>query len=83
MKPKTKERVLFYQFLKENRITKEFVFNHRNHRASPPISIIELISEDYKSIILSSFIWSRSKEGSRFWGDLDHEWREYLDQHNK
>lgn len=85
MKPKTKERVLFNQFLKENGITKEFVFNFKNHRASRQVPIKEFLNpkyNNYESIITNSFVWVATDQKYSYWSDIDRKWRKYLNQHN-
>ena len=34
--------------------------------------------KDYNDIIICSFVWSDTKQGSRYWAELHNEFKEYF-----
>ena len=78
MKPKTKERILFNQFLKENNCVKQFVWNFNNsHYGKPNENLIDFLDEFKNEGFFSpAFVWSKTPEGNDYWNRLNTKWNE-------
>jgi hypothetical protein len=81
MKQKTKERVLFCQFLKENNCVKQFV------KAFNTDSEFKNLNDLFKTqqprhFIFVAFTWGLNRNEVVNWKDLDYRWIDYLNQHN-
>ena len=77
---KSKDRILFNSFLKENNCTKQFVSNFNESFDHCGKSIIECFKDGNSpaEIIMQSFTWELQKEGGSYWRKPDIKWRKYL-----
>jgi hypothetical protein len=81
MKQKTKERVLFNQFLKEYDCIKQFVQNFRKDTEFE--SIRELFEEEKpKDILVTAFHWGYAKETPQYWAEIDRQWERLITNQN-
>lgn len=63
----------FTKFLKENNCYIQYFNNYDNY-----YDFLLLIKNRYMDLFLSPFNWSKSKEGHKFWQDLDNKWNNYI-----
>jgi hypothetical protein len=77
MKAKSKERILFNQFLKDNNCLRQFVRNYKNDIQY--LGLNECLEVKHpEKYISSSFHWIGTPEGVRFWMDLHYSWIKLL-----
>jgi len=66
-------------FLKRKRVYKKFIRNMGNDTIPEIIITVEgAMKEGIRSTpIQAAFVWARTPEGVRFWGDINNEWINY------
>ena len=71
----------FIMFLKKNRVLKKFYTNLQLEKRNPMQYIKRKIISTMpmpESLISSSFVWSNTKQGYKYWDNLDTQWRKSL-----
>ena len=81
MNSKTREKLKkFTCFLKENNCYNEYFNNYNIEFAM--LSFVYLLDHNYKGLFYSAFVFSETKEGHKFWHDLDNKWNNYINEKN-
>ena len=70
----------FFEFLTQNKCTLAFLRNFLAYREGVEDGnvvdwLVEVFKSDPEKMIASSFVWSRTPEGSDYWTSLDSKWR--------
>lgn len=67
------------KFLKSKGILEEFIerYNRKRNSKKYPLKVF-LVTIGKLTFIESSFYWGSTKEGFRYWWEIEKEWLEYL-----
>ena len=79
MKTKSKERILFNQFLKENGCLKRFVKNYKDVTLRLSLSEYFEVKDPFR-YISSAFKWDYTLEGDGHWRYLNERWHNTLNE---
>lgn len=68
----------FTRFLKENNCYNEYFNNY--DICDVHNRFLRLIINNYRQLFLFSFNWRKTKEGYKFWSNLDNKWFKYINE---
>jgi hypothetical protein len=71
-----KDNEIFYNFLVDNKILDQFIYNYKNENKKRNLK--SLINSIQKEIINFAFEWSETPEGHVFWRNYDEMWRNII-----
>lgn len=66
----------FTRFLKENNCYIQYFNNCNNFFID--FVFFDTLKWNYDKLFITSFNWGDSKEGHKFWHDLDNKWNNYI-----
>lgn len=77
MKSLEQKKLILDTFLKANKADKKFYANLAD-LGILAISIDTLLEDSLDEVIIGAFSWSASKQGHKFWSDLNAQWEAFV-----